>query len=186
MHQTEADIQEEQRIVETAKKNPEAFGFLYEKHYENIFTFIDRRVDDRQTVADLTQQVFLKALNKLSQYRFKGAPFSAWLFRIAVNQVNEFYRKGRRQRVVSIEDTHVHKLFEEMDFESTERAQALAEWLEALSPDEVQLLELRFFEERPFKEVGYLLGITENNVKVRTYRLLDKLRKMAARHYGDV
>jgi RNA polymerase sigma-70 factor, ECF subfamily len=179
MHQTERAIAEENQIVEQARTNPEVFGFLYEKYYRAIFIFIDRRVDDRQTADDLTSQVFLKAMLNLPKYQFKGLPFSAWLYRIASNQINEFYRNSHQSRVVSLDDTHLERLFGEAgEMARDDRADLVAHLLDQLEPAEVQLLELRFFEDQPFKEIAYILDITENNAKVKTYRIIEKLRKL--------
>ncbi|MCU0451520.1 MAG: sigma-70 family RNA polymerase sigma factor [Bernardetiaceae bacterium] len=179
MHQSERAIAEENDIVERAKTNPEVFGFLYEKYYRSIFVFIDRRVEDRQTADDLTSQVFLKAMLNLPKYQFKGLPFSAWLYRIASNQINEFYRNSHQSRVVSLDDTHLERLFGEAgETAHRDRANLVRHLLDQLEPAEVQLLELRFFEDRPFKEIAYILDITENNAKVKTYRILEKLRKL--------
>ncbi len=180
MHQTEDAIKEEQQIMERAKENPEVFGFLYEKYYRAIFVFIDRRTADRQTADDLTSQVFLKAMLNLPKYQFKGLPFSAWLYRIAANQVNEFYRNSNRRRVVSIGEEHLDRLFSEISATGkTESSDLVSYLLNQLDQAEVTLLELRFFEDRPFKEIAFILDITENNAKVKTYRIIEKLRKIA-------
>jgi RNA polymerase sigma-70 factor (ECF subfamily) len=102
------------------------------------------------------------------------------LFRIAINQCNEFFRKTKRSRTVVLEDSMIENLFAELTADQT-----LEEWenklpviLEKLEQDELYMIELRFFEERPFKEIADILGITENNAKVRTYRILEKMKKL--------
>lgn len=178
MHQSEKDIQEELQIIKQAKKNPEIFGFLYEKYYKYIFLFINKRVQNQDATSDLTSQVFLKALISLPKYKFKGLPFSAWLFRIASNQVNEFFRKSKNKRSISLEQKHIELLFEKSEnSDSEDKTQKLIQLLNTLDDDEIQLLELRFFEERSFKEVGFILDISENLAKTRMYRLLEKMRK---------
>jgi RNA polymerase sigma-70 factor (ECF subfamily) len=180
MHQTEQEINDEVAILKSCQRNPEAFGLIYEKYYKQIFLFIERRISDQATSGDLTSQVFLKAMLSLEKYKFKGVPFSAYLYRIASNQINEFYRKSKHQRVISLEDYHVSNLFEDMESGNGDgRTEILVELLNELDDAEVQLLELRFFEQRAFKEVAYILDITENNAKVKTYRILDKLKKIA-------
>ena len=87
MHQTKEEIKEELAILNRAKTDPEVFGFIYEKYYQQIFLFIDRRVDDYATSGDLTSQVFLKAMLNLKKYKFKGLPYSAWLYRIATKPI---------------------------------------------------------------------------------------------------
>ena len=181
MHQSQEEIKEEHAIIERAKIDPEAFGYIYEKYYQHIFLFIERRVDDHATAGDLTSQVFLKSMLNLEKYKFRGLPYSAWLYRIATNQVNEFYRESKNQRVISLEDHHIEDVFEEINLSSDELepTELLIELLNELDDDEIQLLELRFFEKRAFKEVAFILNITENNAKVKTYRIIDKMKKLA-------
>ncbi|MEN7548693.1 sigma-70 family RNA polymerase sigma factor [Rapidithrix thailandica] len=180
MHQSEKEIQDELAIIQQAKKDPEVFGFLYEKYYSAIFHFVERRVEGASVAGDLVSQVFLKALMNLPGYKFKGVPFSAWLYRIASNQVNEYYRSSQRERVVSLEPYHFQSLFDEAELEKPklDQEELLIGILNELEEAEVQILELRFFEERSFKEVAFILGITENHAKVKTYRILDKVRKL--------
>ena len=116
------------------------------------------------------------------KYKYKGVPFSAWLYRIASNEVNQFFRRNQKNRVVSLEDQNVHQLKEEFELEDKKALEfnlnVLQEVIQLLKPAEVELLELRFFEQRPFKEIGEILDMTENNAKVKVYRLLQKMKKL--------
>jgi RNA polymerase sigma-70 factor (ECF subfamily) len=182
MHRQQHEIEEENKIVDRARQDPAVFGFLYERYHREIFLFVLRRVDDKQTTDDLTSQVFLKALLALPKYRFRGLPFSAWLYRIATNQIAEYYRTTQRQRVVSIDSGGVQQLMSSLVAPGkTGQGDLIVQLLNHLDEDEVTLIELRFFEDRPFKEVAFILNMTENNAKVKIYRILTKLRKVAER-----
>ena len=74
--------------MEAARDNPAAFGVLYEKYFRQIYLFVFRRTDDEDIAADLTSEVFLKAMLSLKNLKFQGVPFSAWLYRIASNEIN--------------------------------------------------------------------------------------------------
>jgi RNA polymerase sigma-70 factor (ECF subfamily) len=181
IHQTKEDIALELEIIEKAKADPNRFTPLYNKYYKQIFLFIYRRADDEDITADITSQVFLKAILHLPKYEFKGVPFSAWLYRIASNEINQFFRSSKASRAISMEDSGIDRLHEELgddDSDEKEKEQMLMESMNHLTKEEVQYLELRFFEDRSFKEVGYILKITENNAKVKTYRILDKIKKI--------
>jgi RNA polymerase sigma-70 factor (ECF subfamily) len=170
----------EEEVIKKAQGNPENFRPLYEKYFRKIFLFILHRVSDKEISADLTSQVFLKALTNLSKYSFKGLPFSAWLYRIAINECNDYFRKNKRIRTVVLEDTVANSLYDEL-FENEARDELknkLPLVFDRLKPEELQLIELRFLESRPFKEVADILGITENNAKVRVYRILDKMKQI--------
>lgn len=170
----------EEEVIQKAKHNPEAFRVIYENYYKRIFLFVLHRVGDKDVTADITSQVFLKSLQKLGQYNFRGLPFSSWLFRIAVNECNDFFRRNKRERLVLLEDSHADILYEEMFGQETmaELKSKLPFILEKLAHTELQFIELRFMEDRPFREVAEILGITENYAKVRTYRVLEKMKKL--------
>lgn len=175
-------IEEEWELVQAAQKNPARFGVLYDRYYEQIFRFIYKRTAEEELTADLCSQVFFKAMQNLKKYKFKGVPFSAWLYRIASNEVNQFFRSNQKKRVVSLEDKHIHHLKDEFGIEDKKMLEThlalLQDVIQLLKPAEVEILELRFFEQRPFKEIGDILDITENNAKVKVYRLLQKMKKL--------
>lgn len=92
MHESETKpvIENEQKLIEKAKQNSADFSPLYELYYKPIFLFVLRRLSDKELAADVTSQVFLKALQGISKYVSQGVPFSAWLYRIAINEVSMF------------------------------------------------------------------------------------------------
>jgi len=171
----------EYEIVEKAKQNPQFFAPIYEKYYDSIFIYISRRIDDEELTADMTAQVFYKCLKSLEKYDFQGVPFSAWLFRIAINEINQFFKQQKsRERSVSLKEKHINILFEELQHHDVkDKHDIVSKLLEQLDIDDVQFIELRFFEGRSFKEIGFLLGLTEVNAKVKTYRILAKLKEYA-------
>jgi RNA polymerase sigma-70 factor (ECF subfamily) len=168
----------EQQLIEKAKNDPASFEPLYKKYYPPILRFIYKRVEDVDDCRELASNVFTKALTNIGKYRYMGFPFSSWLYRIAINEINQFYRDSKKMRAISIDENGMRQLAEESGQDNKDLRAVLASALEHLSEDEMQLIELRFFEERPFSEVGQLLDITENNAKVKTYRVLDKLRNV--------
>ncbi len=178
-HKTDTDIQQELQQISAAKINPARFDVLYEKYYRSIFVFIYRRTGDEELCADITSHVFLKALINIKKYQFKGVPFSAWLFRIAFNEINMYFRKNKANRIVSLDKNNLHQIVQEIaPDDNSEAEQKMMLALKKLDSDDIQLIEFRFFEKRSFSEIGEIVGITENNAKVKVYRILDKLRKL--------
>lgn len=177
--QPQQQSQDEEHIILRSQTDPDAFRPLYEKYFKRIFLFVLHRVEDRSQAADVTSQVFLKALLHIKRFKFRGLPFSSWLFRIALNECNDYFRKTSRYRMVTIEDTAVTFLHEELTNNSREEdlRQQLPAILQKLTGEELQLIELRFFEQRPFKEVADIVGITETYAKVKVYRILQKMKK---------
>jgi len=176
-------IQTEEALISAAQNNPKAFKKLYEKYYSAIFGFVLKRTNDKDTTADITQQVFLNALTNIKKYKHKGLPFSAYLYRIAINECNSFFRKIKKTRFIVMDEACTNYLIDELihDDNRDDKINQLIVVIEKLAIKEIQLLELRFFENHPFKEVGYILNISENLAKVRTYRLLSKMKKMLRR-----
>lgn len=178
-HKSNSALIKEAELIQRAQKDKQYFGVLYEQYFEDVYLFVYRRTMAKELAADITSQVFYKALTHLNSFKFKGFPFSAWLFRIASNEVNMYYRKTKRKRHVALETSGAIRLCEEVEELSDEEPlQHLAAILNQLKPKEVTLLELRFFEERSFREISCILGVTENNAKVKMHRLLSKLRKI--------
>jgi RNA polymerase sigma-70 factor (ECF subfamily) len=178
-HKTDTDLKLELKQIEAAKLNPARFDVLYDRYYKPIFVFIHRRTGDIDLTADLASQVFLKALINIRKYEYKGVPFSAWLFRIAFNEINMYFRKNNAGRVVSLDQGGMVSIIEEVQEEdNSEAQQRMLTALKQMNEEDTQLIELRFFEKRSFAEVGNIIGITENNAKVKVYRILEKIKKI--------
>jgi RNA polymerase sigma-70 factor (ECF subfamily) len=164
--------------IERARENPRAFSVLYKRYYRDIFVFVYRRLSDKEDTQDIVSVVFTKAMMNLANYQFKGLPFSSWLFRIASNEVSLFFRNASKVRSISIETSGVQRLAVEMESQKID-TYVLAPILQKLDGEEVELIEMRYFEELSMREIGEVLNLTENNVKVKVFRLLEKIRKFA-------
>ena len=179
---SEEAMQEEWAVIRAAQKDPAMFRPLYDEYFERIFRFVYRRTSSENLSSDICSQVFLKAIQQIGKYQFKGVPFSAWLYRIASNEIAQFFRNTQKNRVISLETSHLKNLIDEIDSGQKESYQnALIQALDELKESDVQLVEMRFFEGRPFKEIAEIIGITESNAKVKTYRILEKLKKIILR-----
>lgn len=177
-HHTGEQLADELMIIEAAKRDPEKFAPLYEKYYRQIFNYVHQRMDSKDTAFDITGQVFLKALTNLERYQFKGVPFASWLYRIAHNEVMQVYRTQKDKRAINADIGDLRFICEENEspfFE--EYIPAIKQLIQQLDHDDLQLVELRYFEKRPFKEIAEILDITEVNAKVRMYRIIEKLKK---------
>lgn len=170
-------MNEEATLIEQAKSNPAAFEPLYRRYFEHIFRFVYQRMDDVDTAKDITQMVFIKAMEKLNKYEDRGLPFSSWLYRIAFNELTQHFRNNSKNRCLNLDDAGLDNLMEEMNEDRYEPyLDKLVEVMSQLEPENEALLEMRFFEKRSFKEIAEILDLTESNAKVRLYRLLDKVK----------
>lgn len=176
-YQTVDQISDEMELVKAAQTNPRQFAPLYNKYYKRIVTFVYHRVENKDDAFEITSQVFYRALENLSKYKSLGLPFSSWLFRIASNEVNQFYRKTKVARVIDIDmeaSQHLISSIEEIkpDIEDKHLFASLQE----LSEEEMELIDMRFFEQRSFKEISDITGNNESACKMRVYRILEKLK----------
>lgn len=176
-HQSNEQLQEELIIIEAAKINPNQFAPLYTKYYEQIFNYIYNRMASKDVAFDITSQVFLKAMTNLSKYIYMGVPFSSWLFRIAHNELMQVFRTNKTHRMVNADIGDLHFICEEtheLFFE--EYIPIIKKLILKLKSNDLQLVEMRFFEKRPYKEIAEILNITEDNAKVKMFRILEKLK----------
>lgn len=181
-HKSREEIEIEIEQIREAQKDPRQFGPVYDRYYDQIFIYIHKRIDNLDEVAEVTSTTFTKCLANLHKFKFMGVPFSAWLYKIAINEVRLFYRSRKHQhRTVSMSEGDFMELRQETtDNVNAELALELVpKLLSYLNEKELQCVELRFFEKKSFKEIGFIMGLTEVNAKVRTYRILKKLKKLA-------
>ena len=177
-------------LVELAKTGHFAFSVLYQRHYGDIFRFCAHRLFDREAAEDVTALVFLKVVEHLDSFEGRGDnSFSAWVYRIASNQVNLYLRKKRKrnkliadvglQTIVSGEKTHAN-------IEVSEKLQALKKAIQSLKPKDQAIITFRFFERINHTKIAEIMGITPVAVRSRLSRTVSKLRKKLSVMTKDV
>lgn len=169
---------DEAQQIRLAQSDHRYFGPIYEQYFEQIYRFVFKRLGGNEEVAgDLTQQTFIKAMANLTKYEDRGLPFSAWLYRIAQNEVNMYFRSQKKAYTVEITDRQLYDILEETGESnaSQEDLDQLIERLNLLDENQSDLIELRFFQQLSFKEIADIYQITEANAKMRIYRLLEKI-----------
>lgn len=177
-HQTSEQLLRENDIIEAAKKNPERFEPIYKKYHEQIFRYVYQRMDDIETAHDVTSQIFLKAITKLDKYEFRGVPFSSWLYRIAMSEVYQYLKDQSSVRTINVETSGLSDMVDDMEDDDRHfEHQKLIKLIGELPEEELQIIEMRYFEKRSYREIGEILGIEENNAKVRSFRIVGKLKK---------
>ena len=168
-------IAEERLMVEAAQEDPAKFADLYEIHFERIYAFLIARVRDRDIAEDLTSEVFHKALANLRTYEWRGAPFAAWLVRIAANAVADQSKRAARE-VSSAEDPPDVGVSDEPDLEAIEQRARLFRLVSELPGNQRRVIQQRFVEQRSIREIAHQLGRSEGAVKQLQFRALQNLR----------
>ncbi len=176
---------DEATLVARAKVDPEAFGELYERNVEKIYNYVYYRIGNHEDAEDLTARTFFQALDNIGVYEDRGAPFSAWLYRIAHNLVANWHRQRSRHKVIPLEDPALATARRPGPSLLVERLETRAELLGAihrLPPDRQQLLILKFVEHMPNAQIGEIMGRTESSIKSLYHRTLLALRSDLQNH----
>ncbi|MEB2289248.1 MAG: sigma-70 family RNA polymerase sigma factor [Anaerolineae bacterium] len=167
------------QLVAWAKDDREAFGELYSRYVARIYNYVYYRTGNHQDAEDLTSRVFFKALAHIGNYTDRGVPFSAWLYRIAHNQVANWHRDRGRQRVVPLDDFTVNSAAAdapETAVVSGDEEARLLQSIRELPSERQQLLILKFVEHLSNAEIGAVMNRTEGAVKSLYHRTLLALR----------
>ncbi len=180
------ELTEEKDLIEKAKVDANAFGNLYETHYSEVFAYVLRRTANIHVAQDITSEVFFKALKNIGRFHWQGIPFSAWLYRIANNEVADQFRHGKYTRVrwedISELEMPPSPSAEEELLEAEEQLKrheqylALHDKIVKLDTKYQEVIVLRFFGNKPLNEIATILGKREGTVKSLLHRGLEKLK----------
>jgi RNA polymerase sigma factor (sigma-70 family) len=189
---------DEKQWIEDAKSNPLAFGKLYDTYYPKISNYLLHRMPGADIAQDLTSEVFYKAMTRLTTFSWRGISFSAWLYKIANNEIKMYYRKRERKNF-SLEFLFSDHHFELPDSKDIEQDYILAE--QELERNQAfrqiqaclfelpllyqEVLALRFFEGMSLVEISEIIGKNLNTVKSLLSRGEEKLRVQLPKHNGD-
>lgn len=170
---------DENLVREAINGNQEAFALLYDKHFNKIYRYVYLKVNKRTEAEDLTQDVFLKALGAISSYKWRQVPFSAWLFRIAHNEVIDYYRKQGKKEFVQLDNNVTETKDDPVSLAeaSFEKGELMAA-LQKLSPAQREVITLRFASELSIAEVAKTLGKREGTIKALQFNGTAALRKI--------
>jgi len=186
----QVDKKSEKELVEEARRDPKAFGAIFDLYHAKILKYAAYRTGNAEAARDITSEAFFKALNKLWQFKWSGASFSAWLYRIASNEVNMYFRSKK------YEPSSLDELMEkDPSYEAPSKSDLAAELEEAqksidrnslfklvhaelvkLPPAYQEALSMRFFDEMKISDISLALGKKEGTIKSLISRGLSMLR----------
>ncbi len=173
-------MQDEEQLVQRAKQHDEeAFAQLYEEYFDKIYRYVALRIGDRMEAEDLTQQVFLNAIKAISSFRWKGVPFSAWLFRIAHNQVVDYLRKKKKRVSIPLEESLVASDDDpQLILERKLNIEQLTSATRKLTLAQQEVVSLRFAGEMSVAQVAKVMGRSEGAVKALQHSAIVALREV--------
>jgi len=165
----------ERLLVEAAQKDPRRFADLYEDNFHRVYAFVGRRVGNRSDAEDVTSEVFQRALANLKSFEWRGAPFAAWLYRIASNAIADRWQQrakeqGRQAAVDPADDPR------RTNPEEVEKRARLFRLVDGLPADQRRVIEMRFAEGKGIAEIARDLKRSAGAVKQLQFRGIEKLR----------
>jgi RNA polymerase sigma-70 factor (ECF subfamily) len=176
LRKTEAELEEERKLVAAAQKDPAAFQELYDRYFDQIFSYVYYHSGSREQAEDITAATFQRGLEDLRNFRWRGVPYSAWLYRVAGNLLA---REHRRPAWLELDPQQPQGGSDATSNEWLRREESaeLQEAIRALPPDQRQAILLRFFAGMRNREVGKVMNRSEGAVKLLVFRAVSSLRK---------
>ena len=174
------DLSEEKQLVENAKMDSASFAKLYDYYFPKVYGFVAAKVGSRMDAEDIAGDVFMKALENLDKFEWRGLPFAAWLFTIARNSVNSFYKKNAKAKTSELDENRLMA----KDKESSPHKKATDDELSdnvkkvlgELPERELTVVQLKFFSQMTNREIVDATGLSESNVAVILYRTLRRIK----------
>lgn len=183
------DIEEIKDLVKRSQeKDKDAFSRLFDFYYDKIINYVFRRTLDVEYSKDITSNVFLKALDNINSFKWKNGidSFNAWIFKIATNEINQYFRKQNRYKLI-IDDPEIRfnlKSDDNLAFEIEKKIDndkyliILSKAIKELKPIYQDILHLRYFEEMSYNEISEILNKNESTVRVYAKRAIEELERV--------
>jgi RNA polymerase sigma-70 factor (ECF subfamily) len=181
----------EAQLIEQCRINPAAFGQVFDAWYKPVFGYIMRRTGDYDLSKDIAAETFLKAFLKIGSFQWRGIRLSSWLYRIATNELNQYYRSSKykpQSLQQLLENPQMERLLHE---NAADEREMMAQELKAhddynrirqnllkLDVKYQEVISLRYFEQKTNTEISEILDKNEGTVKSLLSRGLEKLRNM--------
>ena len=155
----------------------EAFGILYDRYLDKIYRFIYYKTFNQETAEDITSSVFHKALEKINSYNESKGSFSSWLYQIARNSVIDHYRTSKND--LSLEDVFEQGVDERTPetIDAISALKTVQTYLETLDARQREIITLRIWEDKSYKEIAEIIGGSEGSVKMAFSRGIRELRE---------
>jgi RNA polymerase sigma-70 factor (ECF subfamily) len=163
-------------LADAARRDPAAFAHLYQRYYVRVYRYVYHRVGNVPDAEDITALVFMKSLEALPTYQVKRSSFAPWLFRITRNAVVDYYR--RRRRMASLDEVEREAVGVDPILEvlGNEQHRFLYALVERLSPDQREVILMRYAAELSFSEIAAALKKNEPAIRMLLHRGLRKLK----------
>jgi RNA polymerase sigma-70 factor (ECF subfamily) len=170
------DAHDERLLIAAAQKDPARFTELYEENFERVYAFVARRLRHRDDAEDVTSEVFRDALANIGKFEWRGAPFAAWLYRIAANAIADRWQRAAKEQGTAVADDPPDDSAHANPEEIESRAR-LFRLVATLPDDQCRVIEMRFAEGKSIAEIAREIGRTNGAVKQLQFRAIQNLRE---------
>lgn len=170
-------LEQERRLVEAAKLDPEAFALLYERNVDAIYAYVLHRVRDTAIAEDIVSETFHRALENLGAYEWRGVPFAAWLYRIASNAIAARFRRDPQASLDEAAELYDSEPGPEQSTLQNERSRELQQAIAGLPAEQQQVIILRYGQDLKNKEIAEIMGRSEGAIKQLLHRATNGLQK---------
>ncbi|MFZ3054720.1 MAG: RNA polymerase sigma factor [Minisyncoccales bacterium] len=170
-------------VSRSQNKDREAFAELFDLYYDKVLNYVFRRTLDVDYSKDITSNVFLKVLKNLDKFEWRSGPFSftAWIFRIAINEINQYFRSQNKYKSgLTFDLGDDNKAAEEMEkkMDNDQYLMILNKAIRRLKPVYQEIINLRYFEDLSYEEISEVLKKNESTVRVYSKRAREDLEKI--------
>lgn len=173
-------MQDEESLVRRAQQHDQAaLTQIYEENFDRIYRYIVLKIGERTEAEDMTQQVFLSAFKSISSYKWKGVPFSAWLFRIAHNRIVDFLRKKSKRVTVPLDESLASGSSNPgLEAERNLEIADLVSAARRLTDAQQEVISLRFAGGLPIAEVARIMEKSQGAIKALQHSAVAALRRV--------
>jgi RNA polymerase sigma-70 factor (ECF subfamily) len=170
---------EAKKKIDEQREKENRLAGLYDEYFDRIARYIYVRLADRNEAENLAGEVFVKALESLKSYKERGIPMQAWLFRIAHNVSVDYLRKRGRIATVPIDGVQIEAKEDPVaTVEKSIEMEKVNEAMQKLTPEQREVVRLRFFGGLSSKEVGAILSKSDGAVREMQRAAVEKLRRL--------
>lgn len=182
------DQSDDKTLIEQIKRQPEAFGQIYDRYFSRVFAYVLKRTLDYHTARDISSEVFLKAFIAIQQYRWKGNPLVVWLYAIAQNEIRLYFRKrsyrpeymseyaGKWSTAIT-PSAEAERIQLENEWLQSEKVRSVIQALNKLNEVQRECVALHYLEGFTYREIAAILSLKVGTVKSHISRGIQRLKK---------
>jgi len=182
-------ILNEEKLLKEIENDPQKFGEIYEAFYKKIFGYVFRRTTNYDAAKDIVAETFLKAYTGIGKFKWRNISVLYWLYRIATNELNKYFnsRKYMPESLSRIHEEYgvditdysnaeTERIQLEKDLEKHQEFMRINDLIKKLDIKYQDVISLRFYEQKPIKEIAIILGKREGTIKSLLSRGINKLK----------